>query len=248
MCKHFLFKISPTTGSLELLVWVTVVAITHHQVAKWCDWEVTSSLLLSCCTIYIFWGWNFKSVWRVLGKLPNDISSIRVNCLVEWSSPLCQEFSHALLFHVFLLFFFSQPSCHVEPVYCHWFTLHRTAVNSVMQPKLQFPNSLRKALRVKHMMPNCTTFHCKLSPSTKSKAMQHIIIPHLSSWCYISTQHTNLKPSLYSGPNCSLQFLWNSVLKGCHQNLLGKFSFDSFESCICMWNWGQTFIIFPKVT
>jgi len=88
-----------------------------------------------------------------------------------------------------------------------------------MLPPLQFPNSLRKALRFEHMVPNCPMLHCKLNTSTKSKAMQHIIIPHLSSWCYLSTQHTNLKPSPYSGPNCSLQILWNSVLKGCHQNL-----------------------------
>lgn len=145
--------------------------------------------------------------------------------------------------------FSSSPSPRLaEPVYCDWFTLHRIAVNFGMRPVLQFPNSLQKALIVEHMVPNCPMFHCKLSPSTKSKAMQHIIVPHLSSWCYLPTQHTDLKPSPYSGPNCSLQILWNSVLKGCHWNLLGKFSFDSFESCICMWNWGQTYIISLKVT
>lgn len=158
-----------------------------------------------------------------------------------------QEFSHAVIFHVFLLFFFSQPSCLADSAYCHWFIPHKIEVNFGMRPVLQFPNSLRKTPRVEHMVPNCPVLHCKLSASTKSKAMQHTIIPHLSSWCYLSTQHTNIKPSPYSGPNC-LQILWNSVLKVCHWNLLGKFSFDSFESYICMWNLGQTSIIFPKVT
>jgi hypothetical protein len=38
----FSFKVSPTISSLELLSQATVVAITQHQVAKWCDLEVTS--------------------------------------------------------------------------------------------------------------------------------------------------------------------------------------------------------------
>lgn len=140
--------------------------------------------------------------------------------------------------HVFSLFFFPQP------VYCHWFTLHRITVNFGMHSLLQFPNSLQKAFRVEHMVPNCPTLN---RPSTRSKAMQHIIIPHLPLWSYLSTQHTSLKPSSYSGPTCNLQILQNSVLKGYQWNLLGKFSFDSFESCICMWNWGQTSVIFPRV-
>jgi hypothetical protein len=39
MCKHFLIKIFPTASSLELLGRATVVAITHHQGERWCDWE-----------------------------------------------------------------------------------------------------------------------------------------------------------------------------------------------------------------
>jgi hypothetical protein len=220
--------------------WAIVVAITHHQMERWCGWEVTLSLSFGCFTTYILEGWDFKSVWRNLGKLPNDICSVRH--IVLWGL-LSREFS---LFHVFSLFSFLQASCLAEPVYWHWVTLTRIVVHISMCHLLCFGSY--KALRGKHMLPNWPMLRCTLSLSSKSKAMQRIIIPQLSSWCYQSTQLANLTPSAFSGPLRILQILWNFVLKYCHWSLLGKFSFDLFESCVVMLNSGQTFIIFLKVT